>query len=138
MNVPATRPARLGRVQPSIAAMARRIAVTGALAVAVCGLSVSSASAGQNAYVWGKYGHVKFEQYGEVLTASDDWHDGYGVRAYLHWGGNQSAGVTDDGPEPYPESRNLSIPEGTKVSLTMCYTNNGADVRCSDYELGEA
>jgi hypothetical protein len=87
----------------------------------------------------GKYGFVKFQSKGEILSAADIVPDGYGVRAYLRWKGGNSASAWDTkGIDHYPDVRNLSIREGTKVSLTMCYTRNGLDTRCSDYQLGTA
>jgi hypothetical protein len=113
----------------------RRIAVTSALALALFGSTVATASAEENEEIYAKYGNVTFEAYGEKITAAT-YRSDYGVRAYLHWSRNKSASVIADGL--YEESRNLSIPEGTTVSLTMCYTKNGLDVKCGDYQLGEA
>ena len=98
----------------------------------------ASASGGGDVQIYKKYGYVEFKAYGEVLRAVDSFGDGRGVRAYLNWGGSNSASVTDNGFDGSPKSRNLSIPEGTKVSLTMCYTKKNVDVSCSDYKLGEA
>ena len=63
---------------------------------------------------------------------------GGGVRAYLNWTGGNSASALDEGLDTKQAHRNLAIPEGTKVTLTMCYTNNGLDVKCSDFRVGTA
>jgi hypothetical protein len=118
-------------------ATARRCVLAGAAALTVSAIGASSAHA-IDVSIFGDYGHVEFEDYGEVLTASDDWPDGRGVRAYLNWAGGNSASALDEGFDTDRAHRNLDIPEGTKVTLTMCYTKNGLDVACSDFKVGTA
>jgi hypothetical protein len=116
------------------------LARIGALALIFCTLVAPAASADPgDERIDGKYGFVKFQSRGEILRAADIIPDGYGVRAYLRWKGGNSASAWDTkGVDHDPDKRNLSIREGTTVSLTMCYTRNGVDVLCSDYQLGTA
>jgi hypothetical protein len=60
------------------------------------------------------------------------------VRAYLHWDRTNSAQVTDKFLTTGDEPKDLAIPEGTTVSLTMCYSKDGGIFRCSDPQRGEA
>jgi hypothetical protein len=133
MNIPCTTP---------IATILRRLALTGALALTVFGVSVPAASAGEDERIDAKYGYVEFKHDGDVLVAGDIWGDGYGVRAYLQWGREDSAQVTDRfSSGPQGEAHNHlgnEIREGATVSLTMCYTKNGDIWRCSDRQLAEA
>jgi hypothetical protein len=64
--------------------------------------------------------------------------DRKGARAYLHWAGGDSASVYVAGYGEPLATRDLSIPEGTKVTLTLCHTKNGLDVECSDAQWAEA
>lgn len=115
----------------------RRAAVTSAVAVAALGLGMPASAAAKDVRIDGKYGYVTFKAHGEVLEAADLYPDGRGVRAYLHWGRTKSASVTNSG-KLYPVPRNLSIPEGTPVSLTMCYTQHGQVVSCAKNKRGVA
>ena len=125
--------------------MIRRIAVTGALAVAVCGLAVPAASAGQSQEIATGGGSVVFEHRGERLLAYDERRDGYGVAAIVLWQDDRTSRfhrkIAIDGRSGGgPARKNLKIPEGNKVSLVMCYTNNGvvdAD-KCSGTQHAEA
>jgi len=64
--------------------------------------------------------------------------DRKGARAYLRWPGGNSASVHVAGYAKPLDRRDLSIPEGTKVTLTVCYTKRGLDVQCSDFQWAEA
>ena len=119
--------------------MTRPIAITCVLALCALGLIVTTASASaSDPRITKKYGYVEFSSYGETLKAVDTFGDGRAVRAYLHWGRTGSAQVTDAGFDPNPAEKNLSIAEGTVVSLTMCYTKNDHIVNCSDPVRGVA
>ncbi|MEV6104509.1 hypothetical protein AB0M28_07290 [Streptomyces sp. NPDC051940] len=69
---------------------------------------------------------VKFDAYGEHLTIYDLVEDGKGVMAEVngqpYWGAPSAYG---------PIEFNLSIAEGTKVTLTSCQTNNGSVYDCA-------
>ncbi len=140
MTIPTATPGALARARTPFAGLLARLALAGAAVLAVCALAAPVASADPgDERIDGKYGFVEFQSDGEILRAADIVPDGYGVRAYLRWKGGNSASAWDTkGIDHYPDVRNLSIREGTRVSLTMCYTRNGVDVRCSDYQLGTA
>jgi hypothetical protein len=115
----------------------RRLTVLGAAAFAVVALGAPAASAGQSQSISGERGHVRFDDYGEILTAfAGPYAGGRGVRAYLTWThqGSHKVSVTAlqgaDGTGK--ERKNLTIPEGTTVWLRMCYTNlSDEDYKCS-------
>ena len=81
---------------------------------------------------------AKFDDIGEHLMVGDIAKDGKGARAYLHWAGDNSASVYVGGYAKPLDRRDLSIPEGTKVTLTVCYTKRRLDVQCSDFQWAEA
>ena len=75
---------------------ATTIAVTGVLALAVSGLSVPAASAGDSELIEVKGGYGLFADGGDLLRAVDQRRDGYGVRARLGFSGT-SATATAQG-----------------------------------------
>ncbi len=112
--------------------MFRRIAVTGALALAALGLSAPAASAGESERIRTKGGEVRFEAHGERLVASDtNPSHPYVIRAYLDWrdsrGRRHTAQVTSFSTDDEESVNNLSIREGTKVTLMMCYVKIDGD-----------
>lgn len=138
MTTPTAIPDVLGRVRASVAPIGVSLAVTGALMLALLGLGTPTASAGSNERIDVKYGYVRFDSEGEKLYAADIWGpDHRGVRAYLNWAGGNGASITD-GPGGYESVRDLFIPEGTKVTLTLCYTKRGVDDTCTDFERAVA
>ena len=147
MTVPSTTPGLFGRVRAWISqtprAMTRRFARASLLAALLAtstmfGLGVSSASAGSYEEIRTAGAWAKFDDLGEELIVGDIAKDGKGARAYLHWPGGNSASVHVAGyAKPHAE-RDLSIREGTKVTLTVCYTKRGVDVQCSDPQWAEA
>jgi hypothetical protein len=133
MTVPTTTPGILDRVRS-----AKRIAATGSLALALLGLSVPAASAGQSQQIITKGGIVQFRDHGEILAATDTTADGLDVRAELYWAGGR-AFVGDFGFDDAKESHvNLAIREGTDVKLRMCYLDDARPVRCSGLQRGVA
>jgi hypothetical protein len=150
MTVPSTTPGLLGRVRAWISrtpqtherSPARRF-VRGALLATAIGavttsLGVSTASAGSYEEIRTKGAWAKFDDLGEKLMVGDIAKDGKGTRAYLHWPGGNSASVRVAGYAKPLDTRDLSIREGTKVTLTVCYTKRGIDVQCSDPQWAEA
>ena len=133
MTHPNTTPGTLGRVRTPKAAIIRRLATIGALALTVLGLNVAVAAAGTHEVIKTKRGSVSFNDLGETLTAADHYKDGYAIRASLTWGGRIVTVTDNTGVKP-PNYRfkNLSIPEGTPVKLQMCYLDEGRVVQCSD------
>jgi hypothetical protein len=110
-----------------------------ALAVAAFGAGAPAASAGHSESISTKQGFVKFDDFGEKLQAYDAKEGGYGVRAYLHWSSTEKATVTADRATGSGfAQKNLSIPEGVPVELTICHTKHGVDVKCSLSQTGEA
>src|SRR5688500_9830462 len=75
MNV-STRPGAFGCARTPIAAMFRRVALAGAVAVAACGVGVPAASAGQSEEIATGGGSVVFEHRGERVLAYDERRDG--------------------------------------------------------------
>ncbi|HWM10793.1 MAG TPA: hypothetical protein VNO82_15670 [Solirubrobacteraceae bacterium] len=124
MTLPRTAPGLLGRVllATSIAAL----------------LCTSTASAGSSEEIRTSGAWAKFDDLGEDLMVGDIAKDRKGARAYLRWAGGNSASVHVSGYAKPLDTRDLSIPEGTKVTLTVCYTKRGVDVQCSDFQWAEA
>jgi hypothetical protein len=144
MNV-STTPGAFGCARTPITATIRRVALAGALAMGMSGLGVPAASAGQSQEIATGGGSVVFKHRGERVLAYDERRDGYGVAAIVLWQDDRTDRfhrkiVIDGRSGGGPARRNLKIPEGNKVSLTMCYTNNGqvdAD-KCSGTQDAEA
>ena len=107
-------------------------------AVTMFGLGVSTAHAGSSEEIRTSGAWAKFDDLGEKLMVGDIAKDRKGARAYLHWGGDNSASVHVAGYGKPLDTRDLSIAEGTKVTLTVCYTKRGLDVQCSDFQWAEA
>jgi hypothetical protein len=134
MYVPTT------RIAPAI----RRAALTGASAVALSGLGATAAQAGQSQEIATEGGSVVFLDRGERVRAHDERRDGYGVGAFVLWtddeGNFHKVKVIDGRSSGGPARRNLSIPEHTRVGLSMCYTRNGYAVpgKCSDEQQAVA
>jgi hypothetical protein len=108
----------------------RRIALAGALALAACGAGAPAASAGQSQEITTGGGSVVFEHRGERVLAHDELRDGRGVAAIVLWQDKNTdrfhrVTVIDGSSTGGPARKNLSIPEGNKVELVMCYTDNG-------------
>jgi hypothetical protein len=102
-----------------------------ALALTVFGLSVSAASAGSDESIKTNRGLAAFNDSSEIVTANDTKGDGFGIQAFLFWNG-RSVTVTDgNGANNSPNTKNLSIPEGTTVKLKLCYVDNGVVKKCS-------
>ena len=145
MNI-STTPGAFGCARTPIAARFRRIALAGAVAVAVSGLGVPAASAGQSQEIATGGGSVVFKHRGERVLAYDERRDGWGVTAYVHWTDRRTGrfhreDAFDGRSGGGHARRNLKIPEGTKVDLTMCYEKRGRDGElgdCSDTQHAEA
>jgi hypothetical protein len=135
MTRPSATPGTLDRARAPIAAVARRIALVGALALTGVAVSVPAASAGEDEVIRTKRGLVKFQPSGDYLIAYDTLRDGYGVYAKLTWNDSNDVGherkIHDPDSTAGPPHRNLSLHERTTVWLEMCYTKNGDDVKCS-------
>jgi hypothetical protein len=112
--------------------------------MAVSGLGAQAASAGHSQEIATGRGSVVFTHHGEHLLAYDELRDGYGVEASVLWFDKKTRrfhreGVIDHRAGGGPARRNLKIREGSKVSLTMCLTKNGADTgKCTETQHGEA
>jgi hypothetical protein len=85
---------------------------------------------------------VEFQDVGEGLFVMDELSDGYGVKAELFRRGEKLpiAGVIDgDGANNNPNFKDLSLDEGTDLSLRMCYVEElWENVPCSDRHHAEA
>lgn len=80
-------------------------------------------------------GMAHFYNIGETIEARDFKKDGYGVRAHLFWEGGNHASVWAGGKGEVV-TKDISIPEGTTVSLQLCYTDGGKDFQCSKTQKG--
>jgi hypothetical protein len=122
------------------------------LALAVSAIGASTASAGSHERILTKGGVVWFDHTGNYIGALDRRKDGYAVRAYLNWSEVRDGEtvlreeeVTDDrGYKPGPADpdravyRKLFIKEGTRVTLTMCYSQGDLNRRCSQGQAATA
>jgi hypothetical protein len=127
MNVPITTPD--ARVRPPIAAIC-------ALAIAAFGLTAPAASAGENESIKTKGGLVTFKHKDEQIEAWDNRPDHLGVQATLAWtdaaGDNHTKWVIDTtGADELGKFKDLSIRDGTRVALTMCYVDDTGPTDCS-------
>ena len=132
----------------NLRAIGRRVALAGALALTVSALAVPAASAGEHERILTKGGAVWFDHSGEYIAALDLRKDGYSVRAYLDWdyrGAHYTEDVTDNlGGRPGPVDpdrsvyRQISVPEHTTVTLTMCYSQGEYNRECSAGQRAEA
>jgi hypothetical protein len=107
-------------------------------AVSLLGLSAPAASAGSPEEIRTTGAWAKFDDLGEILMVGDIAEDRRGARAYLRWAGGNSASVYVGGYAEPLDRADLSIPEGTNVTLTVCHTKRGVDVECSDFQWAEA
>jgi hypothetical protein len=107
-------------------------------AVSLFGLGVPAASAGSSEDIRTTGAWAKFDDLGEILMVGDIAEDGRGARAYLRWAGGNSASVYVGGYAEPLDRADLSIPEGTNVTLTVCHTKRRVDVECSDFQWAEA
>jgi hypothetical protein len=111
----------------------RPAAVAGALALAGTGLGAPAASAGQSEVIDVKGGRVVFQHKGEILKAYAKRATDYGVRAEISR--DAPGSVEDHSSDGRWVSKNLSIREGAKLRLRLCYVNHrGAVISCSHSE----
>jgi hypothetical protein len=126
-----------------IADIVRRVAIVGALALTVLGLSVSTASAGESEKIETKRGAVGFDEYGDEIWADDTRRDGYGIRGHLRWieGDRvvEAVVLNNFGAGSPVHWVDVEVPEGHIVWLWMCYVNKyNVEVRCGRSQRGEA
>jgi hypothetical protein len=124
-----TKPGALHRGRA--AAMIRRLALTVAVAVTACGLSVPAASAGEFESISTKRGTVAFNDDTGYLFALDSRRDGLGILATLTWKNDGGETLRDAGAGGVAESEYVNLLEGTKLKLRMCYFNDTEIVKCS-------
>jgi hypothetical protein len=114
----------------------RTFAATVALGAAVLGGSAPVASAGDPATIRTAIGDASFDDLGELLVVTDNRKDGLSTMANLTWDDGSvtifASGAGDD------ETRNLSIPEGKRVWLLLCYRDNGVTQHCYPAKPGTA
>jgi hypothetical protein len=109
-------------------------------------LAVPTASAGQSQNIDTRGGFAAFSDTDEILRVNDDRREGYRVVAQLRLrnGAVPISEVTDrDGANGEPNSNDLELREGTKLSLRMCYeerlnTGTHVIVSCSRWQNAEA
>lgn len=119
--------------------MSRKKLATGALALtAAMGLVVtaSPAYAGTSQSIDVAGGFVYFEDHGDNIGAWDERKDGFCMTAELKWsGGSARSSACGAGAKSF---KNLSIKEGTRVTLTACYTSKEHVGTCSAPQYGTA
>ncbi len=139
MMIPSTTP--LTRARNSVAAIARRLAVAGAVGLAGLAVGAPAALAGKSQTIDTKGGHIEFRDRGEVLLARDDRRDGYSVMAELSLvDGLPLYSVVDgDGANSIPNLGRYPLPERTNVLVRMCYLQNQwTIVKCSRWQRAQA
>jgi hypothetical protein len=92
--------------------------------------------AGQDETITVEGGYVEFHHYGEIVEVSDEVLDGRGLRAYVLEVGTKT--VSDYTADGEPERLNLSIYEGAKVELKLCYTVDHQRDECSQRQVAIA
>jgi hypothetical protein len=140
MNFPTT-PGSLRRARTWIALLAAAaLALTGALAATSAhadGDPGSHHHVGEDERIETAGGIAWFYHHGEILKVQDVRKDGLGVQAHLLEVGSKT--VTDRGVGGGPRSKNLSIYEGAKVLLTLCYIDKSGDTTdCSQSQVAYA
>jgi hypothetical protein len=132
--------------------IATRIALAAACAAGLSGAGATTASAGSHERILTKGGVVWFDHTGDYIAALDRRKDGLGVQGYLWWNDHKHhkirfEEITDTrGYTPGPPSprravyRSLKwIPEGTEVTMMLCYVDKSGDAeRCSGEQTAEA
>lgn len=116
-----------------------RTAMAGTAALAVIGVTATSASAGTDIGIRGERGGAYWYSAGDILRVSDYAKDGLGVEGILVIEGydDRTLRVTS-GANTYREL-NLNLKEGTEVHLRMCYFDKtGYAVKCGDGHFGSA
>ena len=119
--------------------------MTSALTLSALGLGASAASAEEDEKIDVKGGYAFFENSPsdigrEFLWVGDERRDGYAVRGYLDWRdstGRHTFSVTASGDDE-TEYRDVYLKEGTRVTLSVCYVDNGHVKQCSLGQVGYA
>jgi hypothetical protein len=122
-------------------AIARRVALAGAVGLTGLGLGAPAALAGKSQTIDTKGGHVEFHHEGERLLARDDRRDGFSVMAELSLvDGLPLYSVVDgDGANSSPNLGRYPLPERTNVLVRLCYLQNQWNiVSCSRWQPAEA
>jgi hypothetical protein len=109
----------------------RKLAATIAITATACGIAAPAALAGTDESITTARGSASFNHKDEILTANDKKKDGFGIMAFLFWGGKSVTVVDGNGANNSPNSKDLNIREGTKVKLKLCYVDNGVVFKCS-------
>ena len=124
-----------------VAAVARRVALVGAVGLTGLAVGAPAASAGKSQTIDTKGGHVEFHDDGEGLLARDDRRDGYSVSAELAFPeGLPLFDVVDgDGANNIPNFKRYPLREGTNVLVRMCYLQGQWKiVSCSNWQRAQA
>jgi hypothetical protein len=124
-----------------VAAVARRVALVGAVGLTGLAVGAPAASAGKSQTIDTKGGHVEYHDDTEGLLVRDDRRDGYSVSAELALAeGLPLFDVVDgDGANNTPNFDRYPLPEGTNVLVRMCYLQRQWEiVRCSKWQRAQA
>jgi hypothetical protein len=122
-----------------------RLAVAGALAATALGLAAPAATAEEDEKIDVKGGYGLFENDQadigrEHLWVGDERRDGLSVRAYLDWrdkDGRHTLYTTASGKGEHDHA-DVYLREGTPVTLSVCYLDEGHVKRCSLGQRGRA
>jgi hypothetical protein len=124
--------------------MLRRLALVGVLTLALLGLTVPAASAGEFEDISTKRGAVAFQPDGDWIFAIDNKRDGIGIEANIYWKPTPTskrkrvASVRDRGAGGVAETKQVDLREGTIVELEMCYFRDSGLIKCSKLQKAVA
>ena len=124
-----------------VTAIARCVALAGAVGLAGLAMGAPAALAGKSQTIDTKGGRVEFRDRGEVLFARDDRRDGYSVSAELSL--EEQLPLVDvvdgDGANNTPNLKRYPLDKGTNVWVRMCYLQDQWHiVDCSGWQRAEA
>ncbi|GAA2063498.1 hypothetical protein GCM10009801_07400 [Streptomyces albiaxialis] len=125
------------RLRTTFGRTATRFTAIGAAALAIVGVTATSAAAGDSVSVEGAYGAATFYDKGDLFAAYDLHADGRSVQAKLkvpYRGKTYSVRASGAGDEA---RMNLNLAEGATVYLKMCYVDNGT-ADCGSWHKGVA
>jgi hypothetical protein len=93
--------------------------------------------AGEDERIRAAGGTAWFHHHGEIVKVKDTRRDGLGVRVYLL--GVGTSVLTDRGAGGKARSLDLSIPEGQRVEMKLCYVDEfGNQPDCSELQSAVA
>ena len=135
MTIHTTPPRRLARLLLAAMLVAVAVALGGAAAPtgAVAAPDPDGHRAGEDERIRAAGGTAWFFHHDEILKVKDTRRDGLGVRVYLL--GVGTTVLTDRGAGGNARSLDLSIPDGQRVEMKLCYVDEfGNQPDCSELQ----